>query len=343
MSEEVTDKHRDDSTCPPKCASYVKYCSDDDRVIKGIFEDHKIRFTQPWALNDPLEFNPTIKFKNSAKYHWFRYDGIVFPSEEWWVRIHLIERRINEFGILSLTKIWDSFDMWSRYANGHKGFLLALKSNFNEQSCMLSPDGRPYPVEEVDYVREYVVDMEELVDDQGKLREELARQQLFFRKLSRWYTEEEYRMVRSFSDLPGYAPLAAGPHRDGRVHLFDLPLDCVELVVFGAYMSIENKRRIMKACEGLSIPLHQAVIIRDEREEDTLGGKMASIETLPVGQFPQLMDMQPFNFVRDRAHFEDQRRVHDVNSLSELPYWEDDSAWVREFYDNRRRRERGES
>lgn len=43
-----------------KLDSYFKYLSDDSRVIKGIFEDQKIRFTQPRALNDPLEFSPTF-------------------------------------------------------------------------------------------------------------------------------------------------------------------------------------------------------------------------------------------------------------------------------------------
>jgi hypothetical protein len=126
-----------DDIGPSRVGSFCKYCSDNKEVINGIFEDHRIRFTQPWAMNDPLEFNPSIRFKSENKYFWLRYDQVLFPSEEWWVRSHLIERWINAFGILSLTKVYDSFDMWSRSANGHKGFLLCLKGNFNEHPCML--------------------------------------------------------------------------------------------------------------------------------------------------------------------------------------------------------------
>ena len=112
---------------------YFKYCSDDPRVINGIFRDHKIRFTQPAALNDPLEFDPIIRFENNgANYNWFSLNGIPLPSEESRLRHRLIEQQINAFGVLSLTKNPDSFDMWSRYANGHKGFLIEFKSDLNK-------------------------------------------------------------------------------------------------------------------------------------------------------------------------------------------------------------------
>ncbi len=337
MSGNEEPRTNQDEIDPRQLSSFLKYCSDDDRVIKGIFEDHKIRFTQPWALNDPLEFNPSIRFKNPKKYQWSRYDGIVFPSEEVWVRFNLVEPRINAFGILSLTKIWDSFDMWSRYANGHKGFLLALKSDFNKQPCMLSRVREPYPVREVDYVDEYAIDMEELVDDQGTLREELAHEQLFFRKLSRWRIEHEYRIVRPFSDLPDYTPGANRPHRDDRVHLFDFSLHCVEAVIFGACMSVENKRRIMRACEGTGIPFRQALIIRDEKERDRLGGKMGKITTASAGAFPKIRDICPFILVADATHLNDQQQISEIDSLSKLPYWEDASAWAQWYYEEKKR------
>jgi hypothetical protein len=336
MSEEVKGQQPDDSTDQIQLASFLKYCSDDERVIRGIFEDHKVRFTQPWALNDPLEFNPSIRFKNPEKYRWFHYDGIAFPSEELWGRTHLIESRINEFGVLSLTKIWDSFDMWSRYANGHRGFLLSLKGDFNERTCMLSPQGKPYAVEEVDYVDEYAVDMEELIDDQANFCEELAHKQLFFRKTSRWQAEGEWRMVRPLSDSCTFVRVANGPHRDDRVHLFDLHLDCIELVVFGACMSRENKKRIMKACTQTQVAFGQALIVRDKKERDTLGGKMGKVKILPIDRFPQLLEMLPFNFIADVAHLPDQQEVFELDSLSQLPYWSDGPAWIQQYYEHQK-------
>ncbi len=324
-----------------RLSSFLKYCSDDDRVIKGIFEDHKIRFTQPRALNDPLEFRPIIKFRNARNYQWFRYDGLDFPSEEWWVRFNLIEQRIDRFGILSLTKVWDSFDMWSRYANGHKGFLLCLKSDFNEQACMRSAASEVYPVQGIDYVDEYAIDMEEVVDDRGNLRKGLVDEQLFFRKVSRWQAEKEYRMVRPFSDLPGYTPPIDWRHRDDDVHLFDFSLDCVEGVVFGASMSINKQARIRRTCEGTQISFGQAVVIRDERERDDLGGKTGRVKMVPVGVIRKPLDMIPY--IADSAHVQEQKNKLEIGSLSELPYWKDDPAWVQEFYNNRRKRERNNS
>jgi hypothetical protein len=332
-----------DEIDPSRVSFFCKYCGDDERVIKGIFEDHKIRFTQPWAMNDPVESNPSITFRSKDKYCWFSYEQVLLPSEEWWVRFRLIERRINAFGILSLTKVHDSFDMWSRYANGHKGFLLCLKGNFNEHPCMLSREGKPYPVKRVKYRSELVIDMERLVDEQGNLRERLAQEWLFFRKLSRWKSEREYRMVRPFSDLPNYRPVKNKPHRDTRCKslLFGFSIDCVELAVFGAYMSRENKARIKRACDSSGIRCFQAIIIRDEREAKR--GKMGRVKMFPLDRFPELMDMQPFTFIMDTAHFNDQQRIVEIDSLSRLPYWPDDPEWVQELFDNRRKRERNDS
>jgi len=283
-------------------------------------------------MNDPVEFNPSIRFKGTNKYCYFRYNQVLFASEELWVRVHLIERWINAFGILSLTKVRDSFDMWSRYANGHKGFLLCLKGNFNEYPCMLSREGRPYPVKRVKYPCELVIDMERLVDEQGNLRERLAKEWLFFRKLSRWKSEREYRMVRPFSDLPDYRPVKNKPHRDSRCEslLFDFSLDCVELVVFGASISRENRARIKRICDSAKIPCFQAIILRDEREARR--GKMGKLESRSPDRFPELLDMEPFNFVMDMAHFEDQQRIVEIDSLSQLPYWVDDPAGTRRYY-----------
>ena len=53
--ENKSEKAMDDNTGDLQFLTFFKYCSDDGRVIEGIFEKHKIRFTQPYALNDPLE------------------------------------------------------------------------------------------------------------------------------------------------------------------------------------------------------------------------------------------------------------------------------------------------
>ena len=165
---------------PVELKTFLKYCSDDSKVIEGLFKTHKIRFTQPWVLNDPLEFNPIIKFKNNGQnYVRYIFDGIMFPSEEMRLRLFLIEQQVNHFGILSLTKVVDSFDMWSRYANGHKGFLLEFKNNFNKQPCMLSQEGREYPVKKVSYVDEYAIDIDLLTDAKNNILLEQFNEEMF--------------------------------------------------------------------------------------------------------------------------------------------------------------------
>jgi hypothetical protein len=106
-----------------KPTELCKYFSDDENGIRGIFLDERIRFTQPAALNDPLEFNPVIRFRNrTGRYASYVFEGIQFPSYHQWIHHHhLILVQVDNFGILSLTEDPDNFDVWSRYANGHQG------------------------------------------------------------------------------------------------------------------------------------------------------------------------------------------------------------------------------
>jgi hypothetical protein len=82
--------------------------SDAIEVTNAIFKRGKIRFTQPRTLNDPLEFYPTMLLKDlPANYQNYELDGLTFPSNELFYRVHLIESQINNYGLLSPTKIPD--------------------------------------------------------------------------------------------------------------------------------------------------------------------------------------------------------------------------------------------
>jgi hypothetical protein len=249
----------------PQITTYLKYCSNDR--VEGIFEKHQIRFTQPAALNDPLEFNPIIRFHHDgANYTRLVFDGIVFPSEEERLRFHIVESQLNCFGVLSLTKIGDSSDMWSRYANGHRGFLIEFKEDFNKHPSMRSKDGQEHEVREVTYVDEYAVNIDDLVDEHGQFLQKTVNEQMFFTKTSRWVDEEEWRLVRPLADCSTWTPLTDKAHRDRRVHLFEFSLDCVQSVTFGACMANSDKRRIMEACKGTGIVFQQACIARDRKD-----------------------------------------------------------------------------
>ena len=82
-----------------KIDSYFKYFSDDENVFEGIFTRHVIRFTQPRALNDPLESSPIIRFHdNKINYQNYEFDGMLLPSVASFSRVQLIESQINNYG-----------------------------------------------------------------------------------------------------------------------------------------------------------------------------------------------------------------------------------------------------
>ncbi|MBW7989492.1 MAG: DUF2971 domain-containing protein [Planctomycetes bacterium] len=319
--------------------NFLKYCSNDEKVLNGIFNEHKIRFTQPAALNDPLEFNPIIQFKqNEGKYTNYIFDDIVFPSEELRIRHQLIERQLNDFGILSLTKIPDCFDMWSRYANGHRGFLIELKSVFFNHPCMMSKDDKEYEVRKVEYVDEYAVNIDSLVDEHGLIPFADFNVQTFFTKTSRWKDEEEYRLVRRLSDNPCWQSLEHKAHRDRNVYLFDFSLDCIESVTFGACMSLENKKKIMEACKSSGINFLQAIIIRDQKDKFNRPGNVTFAQ---AEIFPDLLRMGDLGMLVEQKYIEErQKPAIPVKKLSELPYYADGEKWISQYYEDKKSKQK---
>lgn len=318
--------------------TFLKYCSNE--IIEGLFKNHKIRFTQPWALNDPLEFNPILRFKNNGQnYVRYLFDGVIFPSEEQRLRLRLIEPQINKFGILSLTKVPDSFDMWGLYANGHKGFLVEFKSDFNKDICMLSREGKEYPIKKVTYVDEYAIDIDLLTDTKSNISMEQFNEELFYKKVSRWLDEIEYRLVRSLIDYPGYHPLKDTPHRDEKIYLFDFSLDCIESIIFGVCMSVEDKKSIMSLCEGSGIRFLQAIMSREEKDTAGFSGK---VYIIPEDDWPgSLLDMRPFSFVFQKSDIDHRKEIVKINRLSDLPYYEGLEEWVKEFYRIKKAKKKG--
>ncbi len=313
--------------------SYCKYCSGHEKVLKGIFEDHKIRFTQPAALNDPLEFTPIIKFNNNAdNYRRFTCNGELFPSEEQRLRSRIVEGQMNTFGILSLTKVPDSFDMWSRYADGHKGFLIELKNDFNKHSCMLSKEGKCYPVRQVTYVDEYAINIDDLINDKGWVSYETINEKMFFTKTSRWQFEEEYRMVRNLADYSNWQPQDNRRHRDLNIYLFDFSLECIESVTFGACMPVQTKKRIMTARKDTGIKFFQACVFRDQKDRF---GHPGYVKLIPSDEFPNFLEMR--EFITEQKYMEEHKKPPiTLRSLQDLPYYENDKEWVEQYYQNRK-------
>lgn len=321
---------------------YFKYFSDHDKVMEGIFKYQKIRFTQPRAFNDPLEFNPTLRFHdNRSNYQIYDLDGIIFPSVQSFLRVQIIESQINAYGILSLTKIPDSFDMWSQYANGHRGFVIEFKEDFYRHPLMKSKTGDEYPVRKVEYVDDYAIYLDDLVDANKEIPVEVIQNELFFKKTSRWEHEDEYRMVRPLSDSPDYKPSETKyqyPYTDVSVYLFPFDWDCVSSIILGVNMSIENKKIIMKCCEEHNIPLFQVYIVRDLK--DRFGKPSTIIPTFGINEyineekFLQVLQAKPQVFCTDTVALNSRGVVVKVEKITDLPYYKDHENIVDQLYRN---------
>lgn len=135
-----------------------KYCSTDGIEI---FSSGLIKLADSKDLNDPFDFNPSLKYRdedgehltNIAPGQWARanldinfqtYANLSRPQivelakKEKESRLRaLIEKLNDKFGVLCLSSKWDEVVMWSHYAEKHKGFVIA----FDTTSDFFKPDG----------------------------------------------------------------------------------------------------------------------------------------------------------------------------------------------------------
>jgi Protein of unknown function (DUF2971) len=292
-----------------------KYISDSSKVIDGIFKNHKIRFTQPAALNDPLEFNPAIRFNSeNNSYKSFRCNGVYFPSMNEWSRFELIEPRINRYGILSLTDNPYSFEMWSHYANGHKGFLLELKVSSKIKPALQLEEGLSLRAHNVKYVTDYTVNLDRLSQGRNKIPFYKIRDAIFLKKIKNWKYEREYRIIRQLDECETYQPPPERKsYRDKKgVYLFPLSMNCISSVIFGVHTSKEIKREIIELCKNTSIVFMQTVIYND----------IGKINFLPVEHFGTIenyLSLLPQVFTCDSIE-ENHRKPIIVSSLDKIPY-----------------------
>jgi hypothetical protein len=317
--------------------TYFKYFSDDSRVIKGIFEDQKIRFTQPRALNDPLEFNPTILFNDPDKaYQSYDLDGVLLPSIELFFRVQIIESQINYYGILSLTKIPDSFDMWSQYSNGHKGFIIEFKPDFWQHPSMKSKEGEEYPVRKVEYVDNYSINLEEMADESGNIFLASVHDELFYKKTSRWEHEKEYRMVRPLTDAPEYnAPSGKYSYAYTELvpYLFPFDIECISSIILGANMSVENKQLISRFCENHNIPYFQVFLLRDCKDRFNKPTTVRILSVDDLGDKHNILNPSPQVFCTETIKL-GHRTTKKINDIKELPYYELYPEVVDQLYAN---------
>ena len=296
---------------------------------------NKIRFTQPAALNDPLESIPQIDFgpKSSNLNQRFIYKEVVIPSYKDWARAQVIERFYNEFGILSLTKQPLNYTMWNYYSNGHKGVVLELKEDFLQLPCFLSLSRPPLEIIEVQYVKDYKVDFEDYVNGFNNFSFDDFIQKIIAIKTNHWEYEKEYRVVRSLAESENYKPRTQRTSFRDRssLYLFDFSLDCINSVVFGVNTEQLLKKKVMDACRDHEIAFIQAVIVQDN------GVNMSFENIAKFGSEDVFLNHLPQVFITDAQELSLPPKKN-INSLNEIPFYSSFKNSIDEFLENRRRR-----
>ena len=293
-----------------------KYVSDSTRVVDGIFLSQKIRFTQPAALNDPLEFNPAIRFdSDDDNFKPFEYRKITFPSIHDWHQLNLVEQRINRYGILSLTDNPYSFEMWSHYANGHKGFLLEFDISDKTRPTLQLQEGLSLRAHKVRYVKDYVINIDKLSAGSESIPFYKIRNTIFLRKTRHWKYEREYRIVRQLDDCDNYKPpTRRTSYRDKNIYLFPFTFDCISSVVFGVNTSQAVKKKVIDSCKDTRVGFFQTIIYKDQQNKI----EFISIDTF--GPIDKYLEMKPQLFTFDTIKLKN-RNPLTVNALHEIPYY----------------------
>jgi hypothetical protein len=324
--------------------SYGKYMSNSRPVLEGLFNDHNIRFTQPAALNDPMDCQPLVRVDCPEGQH-TRYivDGVHMPSANDWYSLQLVESRVNESGILSLTKNPVSFDMWSKYANGHKGFLIELRSDFNKHKSLCSDVGISYSVSPVNYVATFEIQLTECQDATGEILYEEFDRRFFYTKLSRWASEKEYRLVRPLRDLGKLSQgIHIGVYRDTEtVYLSPMPLELIVSVTFGAYMPRETKEWIIQKCAGTDIQFLQAVLYPRELDDLGLAPRVELVALDDPVLRTKILKMQPQLLLKFDSELLT-GKVVSRSRLADLPYYSFNTEFIHGTYDRLKRRNKEE-
>jgi hypothetical protein len=317
---------------------FCKYMSDSKTVMEGVFLNNKILFTQPAALNDPLDCNPVLKIpSNGDEQSMYSFAGITMPSLNLWFHVQLVESHINEYGILSLTKNPVSSDMWSMYANGHRGFLIEFAADFPDNRSFQSKEGSSYSVRKVDYVDKFLINIETCLDKDGRLEIEKFRNLLFYQKAKRWAKEKEFRMVRPLADLGKEAGgVHVGIERDHETpYLCDLPFSTIKSITFGATMPREKKLWIIEKCSNSKIQFLQCLVYPLKMDD---AGLTPHIDLLPLDDpktMKMVLDMNPQLLLMAGEELLGHEQIA-VSHLSELPYYEGYEQLVDLMYEKRK-------
>ena len=142
----------------------------------------------------------------------------------------IVNAKIANIGILSITADSSSCLMWSHYANNHRG--ICLEIDFPEST---------HSLRKVRYTKEQpiVAIYEAMNENHGKFED------LFYTKSKHWEYEREWRMVARKGNLPS-----------------EIPGVEIKQIIYGINTSEQTKAKILEVTEN-SIPTRQMTMKRN--------------------------------------------------------------------------------
>ena len=222
--------------------------------LDDFIKDRTVRFTQFTALNDPFESSNLILLKNEYKVDEAKLDEKkenlkkIFPSradsiDKQFADMDRISKEFelphvqgdmitnyfsSVYGILSLSRNYQSMLMWAHYAGSHTGFVIGMDEKHEFFQDCGEDDFNP-ALKKVTYRhnRHTITDLKE--------------ENVFCDKSLDWSYEEEERV---FKLLELGEPKGFKCALDCEVYLFQIPKEAIKEIYFGANMPNDIKSSI---------------------------------------------------------------------------------------------------
>ena len=224
--------------------------------LKKVLIDHKIRFTQPSAFNDPFELVPLLLVPKGTEPQGYRqYDFSLMATRRpvdidrktvddmgWCHDRHSRELRQSvdqEIGFLCLSKTWKSLPMWAHYAEGFAGAVIEFDGSHKFFEWAFDVHYQyDRPIRDFELYQREPIPIAEMCD-----------------KSSEWKYENEVRLARCFSDCELSHYRSCPP-----IYVCELPPGCIIRVIIGERANQYVAKEVFDLIEHTEIAGDRAVI-----------------------------------------------------------------------------------
>jgi len=250
-------------------AILYKYRDWNDPHNRRLVESNEVYFASPKSFNDPYDCRITDRFIKRSRKELDQYintmaiehfqdtermgqnfehvlkdfESRVFDTANYQKEQDEIHFKMQDdyFGVLSLTKRWNSILMWSHYSNFHQGFCVGIKG-----PSLLAIGRQRGKGGKVFYKTKYPDLPLRIV---SKMSEEEMIERMFIEthtKAAHWRYEKEYRVTKNFFGLANI---------DRRDYL---PEGSITEIILGISMPDNHKEEIKQLAKNKKIKIYQA-------------------------------------------------------------------------------------